>query len=40
MTKKLIVEGMNGDVVASNQEFAHDGEKYFGAEFKITLPIG
>jgi signal transduction histidine kinase len=40
MTRKLIVEGMDGDVVASNQEFEHDGEKYFGAEFRIILPIG
>ena len=40
MTRKLIVEGMDGDVVALNQEFEHDGMRYIGAEFRIALPIG
>jgi len=39
MTYNLIVEGMNGDIKASNVEYDFDGKFYKGSEFVITLPI-
>ncbi len=38
MTHKLIVDGMNGTIIASNREFEYNGKTYVGAEFTITLP--
>ena len=38
MSYKLIVDGMNGTIIASNTEFEYNGKTYVGAEFTITLP--
>lgn len=38
MSHKLIVDGMNGTIIASNKEFEYNGKTYVGAEFTITLP--
>jgi len=39
MTYKLIVDGMDGHIGASNQHFTYNNVSYFGAEFKIILPL-
>ena len=39
MTYNMIVDGMNGKLDASNVEYEHNGKKYKGAEFKVTLPM-
>jgi len=39
MTYKLIVDGMNGTIEASNVRYEHLGNKYTGAEFIISLPL-
>ena len=39
MTYKLITEGMKGNVEAYNAIYEHNGKKYLGAEFKVTLPL-
>jgi two-component system C4-dicarboxylate transport sensor histidine kinase DctB len=38
MSNKLIVDGMGGTIVATNEEFEYNGKTYLGAEFTITLP--
>ena len=38
MTYKLIVDGMNGTIEASNIEYQYNEKKYIGAEFIIILP--
>ncbi|MDD2697500.1 MAG: HAMP domain-containing sensor histidine kinase [Arcobacteraceae bacterium] len=38
MSYKLIVDGMDGTIEASNTEFEYNGKTYVGAEFTITLP--
>jgi PAS domain S-box-containing protein len=39
MTYNLIVEGMNGTIEANNVNYEYNGKEYFGAEFKIILPL-
>jgi len=39
MTHNLIVDGMDGTIEAYNVNYNFNGNKYRGAEFKITLPI-
>ncbi|MEA3288708.1 MAG: PAS domain S-box protein [Campylobacterota bacterium] len=39
MTHDLIINGMGGDIEASNTTYDHNGEKYKGAQFKIMLPF-
>ena len=39
MTYNLIVNGMNGDIVASNVKYIYDDKQFEGAEFKITIPV-
>lgn len=39
MSKKIIQESFNGEIVASNKEYIHNYELLKGAEFKIILPI-
>lgn len=39
MTYNLIVDGMNGTIAVSNQDYIYNNEKYIGAEFIINLPI-
>jgi len=39
MTYKLIVDSMKGDIDVSNQSFTHEKESYYGANFKIKLPL-
>ncbi|MEA2019587.1 MAG: ATP-binding protein [Campylobacterota bacterium] len=39
MSYKLIVEGMNGTIEASNKDYTYDNKKYTGALFTITLPL-
>jgi signal transduction histidine kinase/ABC-type amino acid transport substrate-binding protein len=38
MTYNLIVNGMNGEIIASNNPFTHEGKEYKGALFRIILP--
>ena len=37
MTYNLIVNGMNGEILASNKTFQHQGKNYKGALFTIVL---
>jgi len=39
MTYKLIVDGMKGTIVATNNSYNYNGKAYTGATFTITLPI-
>jgi signal transduction histidine kinase len=39
MTYSLIVDGMGGNIKASNVNYKYNGVDYVGAEFLITLPI-
>ncbi|MEA3383490.1 MAG: PAS domain-containing sensor histidine kinase [Campylobacterota bacterium] len=39
MTYTLIVDGMGGDIEASNVQFIYNNQEFKGAEFKITLPL-
>ena len=39
MTHQLIVDSMNGDIQVQNLDFEYEGEKYRGANFKITIPL-
>ena len=39
MTYNLIVKGMKGDIIVSNEEFEYKNKKYTGANFIIILPI-
>ena len=39
MTKKIIEDSFKGTIKANNIEFEYEGDKYTGAEFKITLPL-
>ncbi len=38
MTYNLIVNGMDGEIIASNNPFIHEGKEYKGALFRIILP--
>ena len=40
MTHRLIVEGMGGELTATNETFWYHDQKYTGAVFTITLPAG
>ena len=39
MTYKLITEGMNGKIIAQNQNYLYNNTEYMGAEFIIILPL-
>ena len=39
MTYRLIIDGMNGTIEASNIEYNHENEEYNGAKFKIILEV-
>ena len=39
MTYNLVVEGMNGNIEAINEEYRYNNHNYKGAKFIITLPI-
>jgi len=39
MTYNIIVNGMKGNIQASNVNYEYDGQSYTGAEFIITLPL-
>ena len=39
ITKSIITKNLNGKINVKNIEFIHNGVKYKGAEFKITLPL-
>ena len=39
MTYKLIVEGMKGNITAENMSFEYNDISYYGALFRITLPM-
>jgi len=39
MTYRLIVEGMDGNIEAVNEEFIYNNKTYLGASFTITLPL-
>lgn len=39
MTYKLIIEGMNGTIIANNITYNYKGKEYTGAEFTINLLI-
>jgi len=38
MSYNIIVNGMNGTLRASNENFTYEGKDYTGAKFEITLP--
>ena len=38
MTKMIITDKLNGKITVENEEFIHDGNKYIGAKFLITIP--
>ena len=38
MTYNLIVDGMDGDIIATNCEYTYNSKNYKGASFKIILP--
>ena len=39
MTYRLIVEGMDGNIEAVNEEFIYNNKTYLGASFTITIPL-
>ena len=39
MTYNLIVDGMDGNIIVSNEEFEYNNITYYGARFTITLPL-
>ncbi|HIP11324.1 MAG TPA: hypothetical protein EYG73_01265 [Arcobacter sp.] len=39
MTYRIITQSMQGTLSVENTNFIHNGKKYFGAKFTITLPI-
>jgi PAS domain S-box-containing protein len=39
MTYNLIVEGMNGSIIADNTTYRYEDKEYIGAKFIITLPL-
>lgn len=39
MTQEIIVNHMNGCIQSSNQPFQIDGNEYFGAQFKLSIPL-
>ena len=39
MSYNLIVDGIGGAIEANNTSYEHNGNKYIGAEFTITLPL-
>ena len=39
MTYKLIVDGMEGNITVKNKTFIHKNISFYGACFKIMLPI-
>lgn len=39
MSKQIIEQSLNGQIEVSNQKFTYKAKEYFGAEFKIVLPI-
>jgi signal transduction histidine kinase len=39
MTKEIIENHMKGNIKVENKKFKIDNEEYFGAMFKITIPI-
>lgn len=40
MTREIIVNHMDGDLIVENYEFSYEGEKYRGARFTIKLLLG
>jgi len=38
MTHQIISDSFHGNIEAKNKSFTYNKEKYYGAEFKITLP--
>ena len=39
MSYNLIVNGMKGELVATNETYTFNEKKYTGAQFKITIPV-
>lgn len=39
MTEEIIVEHMNGQISVKNKEFLYKNDKFFGAMFKIRIPL-
>jgi len=39
IARKFIVNDFKGTIGTTNSEFEYDGKKYFGADFKINLPL-
>jgi hypothetical protein len=36
---KIVTQSLGGLLVVRNKDFEYNNKKYFGAEFKITLPL-
>ena len=39
MSYKIVTQSLGGLLVVRNKDFEYNNKKYFGAEFKITLPL-
>ncbi len=39
MTEEIIKKHMKGSIFVQNAKFSHEGNSYFGAEFKIAIPL-
>ncbi|QOG11959.1 ABC transporter substrate-binding protein [Arcobacter sp. FWKO B] len=40
MTYEIIVKNFGGQILVHNKEFEHNDKKYYGARFKLILPMG
>ncbi|RXJ87943.1 cache domain-containing protein [Arcobacter sp. CECT 8985] len=39
MTREIIIKHLNGNILVENKEFEHQNNSYFGASFKIIIPV-
>ena len=39
MSYQIIKNSFKGDIIASNEEYVYENEKYIGAKFTISLPL-
>lgn len=39
MTEEIIKKYMKGSIIVQNAKFSHEGNSYFGAEFKIAISL-
>lgn len=39
MTLQIVTKSLKGDIDVENKRFEYKGEKFYGANFKITIPL-